>query len=51
MVIGNDKAKGLKNAAEKSPSLTQCAPPTEAPSGSEGGGDTGGGDDEIVIIS
>jgi hypothetical protein len=55
MTIGNAKAKGLQIAAEKSPSLTQCAPPTQAPSGSDGGsgggGDTGGDDGEIIIIS
>ena len=49
MVIGNEKAKGLQRAAENSPALTQCAPPTDGgPSGTDGGGGDDGG---VVIIS
>jgi hypothetical protein len=49
MVVGNAKAKGLLNAAEKSPALTQCAPPTDGgPSGTGGGGS---GDDGGITIN
>lgn len=51
MTIGNVNAKGLQNAAEKSPSLTKCAPPVEAPSGSDGGSGDTGDDGEVIIIS
>ena len=45
MRVGNDKARGLENAANRSPALRQCSPqggggPTSTDGG---GGDTGGG--------
>jgi hypothetical protein len=40
MRVGNDKSKGLLNAADRSPALRQCAPETD-----DGGGDGGGGGD------
>jgi hypothetical protein len=50
MKVGNDKARGLENAANRSPALRQCSPEggggptsTDGGSGGTGGGYTGGG--------
>ena len=44
MRVGNDKARGLVKAAEKSPALTQCGIPggETGPTGTDGGGEDGG---------
>jgi hypothetical protein len=45
MKVGNDKARGLLNAADKSPALRQCGLPDDGtgPTGpTDGGGDGGG---------
>ena len=50
MRVGNDKAKGLDNAADRSPALRQCGLTDDGtgPTVTDGGGDdgtTGSGDD------
>ena len=42
--VGNDNARGLTKAAEKSPALTQCGLPGggTGPTGTDGGGEDGG---------
>ena len=50
MIVGRIGAIGLQRAAERSPSLTRCVPPSQlVPSGS--GGDTGAGEGEITNIT
>ena len=40
MKVGNDKARGLDTAADRSPSIARCGQPD---SGGSSGGDNGGG--------
>ena len=50
MIIGSISAVGLQRAAERSPSLTRCVPPSQ-PESSGSGGDTGAGEGEITNIT
>jgi hypothetical protein len=45
MKVGNEAARGLSIAADKSPALRQCGLPDDGtgPTGSDGGGGDGGG--------
>ena len=43
MRVGNDSARGLDHAADRSPALRQCAPDSGGPTDEGGGGGDDGG--------